>query len=277
MTTSAAISAAALALREAEVLLVGAGAGIGVDSGLPDFRGDQGFWNAYPPYEKLGLTFVDAANPEHFGDDPAFGWGFYGHRLGLYRATVPHAGFALLRRWAEARGLASFVFTSNVDGQFQKAGFDPARVAEVHGSIHHLQCAGPCTEAIWENREEVPVDLATMRARAIPRCPRCRGVARPNILMFGDFGWIPDRSTKQGEAFDAFLEEHRGRRTVIIELGAGKAIPSVRVKAERLAQRPGVVLVRINPREADGPKGTISIPAGALEGLGAIQAELDAG
>ena len=222
MTTSAAISAAALALREAEVLLVGAGAGMGVD----------------------------------------------------YRATVPHAGFALLRRWAEARGLPTFVFTSKVDGQFQKAGFDPARIVEVHGSLHHLQCAEPCTEAIWENREEVTVDLATMRSREVPRCPRCRGVARPNILMFGDFGWIPDRSTKQGETFETFLEQHRGRRTVIVEMGAGKAIPSVRRLSERIARQPGAVLVRINPRDADGPPGTLSIPAGALEGLSAIEAEL---
>ena len=90
---------AAEAVRRARVLIVSAGAGMGVDSGLPDFRGDQGFWKAYPMYERLGLSFVDAANPEHFERDPAFGWGFYGHRLNLYRATEPHAGFGILRRW----------------------------------------------------------------------------------------------------------------------------------------------------------------------------------
>jgi len=272
-----AVHAAATALREAEVLLVGAGAGMGVDSGLPDFRGDRGFWKAYPPYEALGLTFMDAANPEHFGADPPFGWGFYGHRLGLYRATVPHDGFGLLRRWAEARGLPSFVFTSNVDGQFQKAGFDPARIVEIHGSIHHLQCTEPCGVDIWDNREEVEVDLATMRSRSVPRCPRCRGVARPNILMFGDLGWLHERAREQEERFLAFLESHRGRRVAIVELGAGKAIPSVRMKSERLAREPRAVLVRINPREADGPAGTISIPTGALEGLRAIDGALGGG
>lgn len=60
---------AAEALQRAEVLVITAGAGMGVDSGLPDFRGDSGFWKAYPPYERLGITFVGAANPAHFERD----------------------------------------------------------------------------------------------------------------------------------------------------------------------------------------------------------------
>ena len=62
---------AAEAVREAEVFIITAGAGMGVDSGLPDFRGDRGFWNAYPPYARLGISFTEAANPDHFERDPA--------------------------------------------------------------------------------------------------------------------------------------------------------------------------------------------------------------
>src|SRR5947199_8499612 len=87
-------------IRAADALLIGAGAGIGVDSGLPDFRGTEGFWQAYPPYARLGLGFAALASPRWFRDDPPLAWGFYGHRLGLYRRTRPHPGFALLRRWA---------------------------------------------------------------------------------------------------------------------------------------------------------------------------------
>jgi NAD-dependent SIR2 family protein deacetylase len=268
---------AAAAIRDAEVIVIGAGAGMGVDSGLPDFRGDQGFWKAYPPYERLGLSFEDAANPEHFEADTAFGWGFYGHRLGLYRATVPHAGFRILRRWIEERSLPSFVFTSNVDGQFQKAGFDPERIVELHGSIHFLQCAQLCHDGIWENRESVDVDETTMRAHNVIACPRCGQVARPNILMFGDVGWAPERSFAQKQRFEAFLTSHQNARIVVVELGAGTAIPSVRRKSEALAQLPGATLVRINPRESKGPEGTISLAAGALAGLQAIRAALAAG
>ena len=51
-------------LKQADGLLITAGAGMGVDSGLPDFRGDQGFWKAYPPLKHLGKNFVDMATPE---------------------------------------------------------------------------------------------------------------------------------------------------------------------------------------------------------------------
>lgn len=268
------IRSAADAIAGARVLVIVAGAGMGVDSGLPDFRGERGFWNAYPMYERLGLSFVGAANPAHFHDDPAFGWGFYGHRTNLYRATEPHEGFRILRRWIARFRLAHFVVTSNVDGQFQKAGFEEDSVLEVHGSIHHLQCVAPCSGAIWANREEIPVDHGTMRALRIPRCGRCGGVARPNVLMFGDDSWLSGRTDAQEGLFEAFLGENAGRPAVVVEMGAGTAIPTMRALSERLGRRRGVTVVRINPREPwiDAPH--LSIPDGALAALARIDALL---
>src|SRR5437763_363029 len=109
---------------------------MGVDSGLPDFRGAEGFWHAYPPYRELGLAFEAIANPLWFAVDPSLAWGFYGHRLALYRRTQPHPGFALLLAAAKRAPGGGFVLTSNVDGQFQAAGFADDRIYEVHGSIH---------------------------------------------------------------------------------------------------------------------------------------------
>src|SRR3954463_4183632 len=96
-----AIAQAAEAIAQADALILGAGAGMGVDSGLPDFRGNEGFWKAYPPYARLGLGFISLATPAWFRKDPPFGWGFYGHRLNLYRAAVPHDGFRILKQWAD--------------------------------------------------------------------------------------------------------------------------------------------------------------------------------
>lgn len=265
---------AAEAIRNATALVITAGAGMGVDSGLPDFRGNEGFWTAYPPYQRLGLSFVEAANPVHFQRDPLFGWGFYGHRLNLYRETIPHAGFSLLREWADRMGLDSFVVTSNVDGQFQKAGFAEERILEVHGSIHHLQCLTPCGMNIWPNREEIRVDTATMRARSIPRCLHCGAVSRPNILMFGDFSWIGRRTDVQEGRYEEFLSHHRGERLVIVECGAGTAIPTIRYLGERLGERAGATLIRINLREPWVPDGHISLTCGALAGLSGIEAAL---
>lgn len=260
-------AAAARVIAQAEALVVTAGAGMGVDSGLPDFRGDQGFWQAYPMYEPLGLSFVDAANPRHFERDPLFGWGFYGHRTSLYRETRPHAGFSLLLDWIARYELASFVVTSNVDGQFQAAGFEVNNLLEVHGSIHHLQCLSPCSHDIWSNQAEFKIDHASMRAARIPACPSCGGVARPNILMFGDFSWLPERTAAQEERFARFLQKFRGEKLVVIEMGAGSAIPTIRHLSENLGSQPGVDVIRINPREPQIGGGHFSFNVGALEGL----------
>ena len=263
---------AAEALQKAKALVITAGAGMGVDSGLPDFRGDQGFWKAYPMYQRLGMTFVGAANPAHFERDPAFGWGFYGHRTNLYRSTVPHAGFALLREWIDRYGLDYFVVTSNVDGQFQAAGFAEDRILEVHGSIHHLQCLTPCCPAIWANKEEIPVDLETMRARHVPLCIHCNGVARPNILMFGDFSWLSDRTRRQEHHFDQFLTDNIACPFVVVEMGAGTAIPTIRSTSEQIGRRYGAAVIRINPRESQIASPHISLSCGAVEGLLGIEA-----
>ncbi|SFG25794.1 NAD-dependent protein deacetylase, SIR2 family [Duganella sp. CF458] len=265
---------AAELIAQADGLVIAAGAGMGVDSGLPDFRGNEGFWKAYPALAPARMEFTSVASPRTFQEDPALAWGFYGHRLKLYRETVPHEGFALLKAWGEAMEHASFVFTSNVDGQFQKAGFDSRAIYECHGSIHHLQCLEPCCGNIWPADDFVPdVDGDACRLRnQPPRCPDCGGLARPNILMFGDWGWIERRSEMQAGRLEGWLANVR--RPLVIELGAGTAIPSVRQFGQNVVLRGGR-MVRINPREyAVGGAEDVGIAAGALEGLLAISAAL---
>lgn len=264
---------AAHAIRDARALLVGAGAGMGVDSGLPDFRGDEGFWRSYPPFRKEGLAFEDMANPRWFRRDPKRAWGFYGHRRNLYRNTEPHEGFAILRRLGEAMANGYHVFTSNVDGQFQRAGFAEDRIVECHGTIEYEQCAVMCSDDIWPAKDtELAVDEANIRARApLPTCPRCGGVARPNVLMFGDFGWQQERTERQEKTYRAWVRELGDEPLVVIECGAGTEIATVRYECER--HRKGQ-LIRINPRESDAPRGAISLPMGALEALTRIDSAL---
>lgn len=267
---------AAELINAAELFVITAGAGMGVDSGLPDFRGDTGFWKAYPVYQRLRTSFVECANPAHFGTDPRFGWGFYGHRTNLYRNTIPHQGFALLRKWIERKRGDYFVVTSNVDGQFQKAGYDDEKILEVHGSIHWLQCQTPCSSRIWPNRELFEIDESSMRATGpLPICRECGKIARPNILMFGDWHWLAERTRLQERNFDRFLGEHGDRRMVVIEMGAGSAIPTIRATSERIGWNlEQATVIRINPREPEIQAPHLSIPLGALEGLQRIDALL---
>lgn len=192
--------------------------------------------------------------------------------MALYRATTPHAGFFELLSLAKALDLPYFVFTSNVDCQFQKAGFNANRIYECHGSIHHLQCTTPCSDSIWTADGLTPVidNEKCEWLGALPTCPHCGGLARPNILMFGDWYWIGDRSDAQENRLQKFLTDYQN--PVVIELGAGTAIPTVRRFGERFAPR----LIRINPRDDGLPKqGGISLKMGAKAGVRHLLEALD--
>lgn len=261
-------------LAEADAAIITAGAGMGVDSNLPDFRGDEGFWQAYPLYKQLGFNFAEMADPVHFRQNPALAWGFYGHRLNLYRATTPHRGFQLLLDWLGARALPYFVVTSNVDGQFQKAGFADEQIWEIHGSIHRLQCLDNCTTDIYHNDlPDIDVDMTTMLATSYPQCPNCPAPLRPNILMFGDYGFNDGVCAMQQQKWNAFIRAQQDAKVVVIEMGAGTAIPSIRRIGEHItSQLAAASLIRINPREAHIPNGinAIPLPTGALAGVAAL-------
>jgi NAD-dependent SIR2 family protein deacetylase len=200
---------------------------------------------------------------------------------------VPHAGYAVLRRWAER--WPTRVFTSNVDGAFQAAGFAPETVVECHGAIGMLQCTRPCHDGTWSadgsaseatgrrDRVDVAIDEDTMRARPpLPACPRCGAVARPNILMFGDGFWVPGHHAERMAAHRRWLRAQDAQGLVVVELGAGTAVPTVRRHAE-LASAASGALIRINVREPGIRHGRgVSLAAGARATLEAIDAALAA-
>lgn len=264
---------AADAINEADALIITAGAGMGVDSGLPDFRGNEGFWQAYPALAKAKIHFQDIASPSAFRAHPHLAWGFYGHRLNLYRRTVPHEGFAILRRIGESMPEGVSVFTSNVDGQFQKAGFSRKRVHECHGSIQHLQCLDGCMSDVWSAEDFQPlIDEENCRLISdLPRCPYCGEIARPNILMFGDGGWLGHRAELQEANFNAWRRTIQ--RPVVIEIGAGQSIPTVR----RFGEEQNGFLIRINP---DAPELNglmhMGLRMGGLDALCGIETALGA-
>lgn len=257
-------------ITNAEAILITAGAGMGVDSGLPDFRGDEGFYKAYPKVAKMGINFSKMASPRWFESDPKLAWAFYGHRLNLYRETLPHKGFEILLNLVKEKDENYFVYTSNVDGQFQKAGFDAQKIYEIHGSIHHFQCTQTPSHGIWSaDDESIDVDMERFEAKSFPYCPQCNAIARPNILMFGDWGWSEARSDTQEARYKKWLKKQRMKKLVIIEVGAGVAIPSVRLQGEMVAKRrPNATLIRINPRDFHvDEKYGVSIALGGLKGI----------
>lgn len=263
---------------DADALLIAAGAGLGVESGLPDFRGPRGFWRHYPALAAVGLNLREVATPAALLRQPEEVWGFYGHRLRQYRDTRPNPSFAHMRRWGTAKAHGWAVFTSNIDGQFQKAGFhqDDGPIQECHGSLHFLQCVRPCSDLIWPaNDFEPQVDEARCRLLGpLPRCPRCGSLARPNVTMFDDLQWLDHRTQAQADALRAWRQA-LPRAGVVLEIGAGTAIPTVRAFSEARVHE-GWSLVRVNPevRPLRTPR-TVHLPMRAsafFEAMTAIEA-----
>jgi NAD-dependent SIR2 family protein deacetylase len=243
-----ACSQAASLIGRADGLLITAGAGMGVDSGLPDFRGPQGFWNQYPALAEAKLDYSEIAARPELHNNPVRAWGFWGHSLKLYRETAPNEGFGILRRWGEKLEKGCFVMTSNVDGQFQKAGFDANRIHEIHGSVHRTQCTSWKCEIVGTADDLQPrTDDRNCRWLGdLPMCA-CGEMRRPNVFMFVDGpNWREGFYKEQQARLERWLDTTR--RLVVIEIGAGGAVPTIRKLGERIAQARGGHLVRINPR-----------------------------
>lgn len=227
----------------ADYVIITAGAGMGVDSGLADFRGDKGLWRTSSGKSK---SYLEMANPKLFFNDPNEAWGFYGSRYNTYKETTPHKGFDLLLDLVKSKK-DYFIFTSNVDGHFQKAGFDKNKIVECHGSINRFQCLNGCSDYIWE--DDLNITVKDLIAKdPLPICPSCQSISRPNILMFGDDHWIPRITYEQTDRFTDFLDDIT-KSTVIIEIGAGTEISTVRSKGEILSLKHKIPLIRINPDE----------------------------
>lgn len=274
--TNAIIKSAEI-IYNADAILVAAGAGMGADSGLATFRGQDGFWKNYPALKQAGINFQDIANPLSFSEHPELAWGFYGHRLNHYRQTKPHHGFQILREWGNKKTNGIAVFTSNVDGQFQKAGFAPDLIHECHGSIHYLQCITPCCQAIWPATDFNPIvsESTCLLLNELPRCPSCGAIARPNIMMFDDEAWLDNQEQQQSKNLKQWLSFTKN--LVIIEIGAGITLPSVRYFSHKVCEKHNGTIIRINMDEnavLPSNKKCIALHVSAIDGLTAISKAL---
>jgi NAD-dependent deacetylase len=175
---------AAVARRGGIVALTGAG--ISAESGLPTFRGKEGYWTIgsreYHPQELATRQAFDAM--------PWEVWAWYLYRRGVCRRATPNPGHeALVTLDAGFPDRAALV-TQNVDGLHRRAGSPAARTFPIHGDIEYMRCAADCVLATMAIPEGVPdLDKGAAvpdAARALLRCGRCGALARPHVLWFDE-------------------------------------------------------------------------------------------
>ncbi|CAD6559555.1 NAD-dependent protein deacetylase [Paraburkholderia hiiakae] len=262
------IDRAAGLIADADALIIAAGAGMSVDSGLPDFRGSQGVWTTLGSPGATNDGLHELLQGSCFTANSRMAMEFYGRALDVCRRTTPHQGYGLLLGWARKKAHGAFVYTSNVDGQFQAAGFTEAHILECHGSIHHFQCARPCSPHIWP-ASEISKSMRTTHSADWPRCARCGGPARPNVLLFSDPAWLVSRTNAQRLRLEVWRSAPEN--PVVIEIGAGLALPSVRMFSESLR----IPLIRINTHDVHAAIATaVTLQGTALAVLQRIDREL---
>jgi len=204
-------------LAKAEVISVLTGAGVSAESGVPTFRGEDGFWK--------GRRAEDLATPQAFASNPETVWTFYDWRRSLLAKCRPNTGHSAL---AELEGLVPrmHLITQNVDGLHQAAG--SRCVTEMHGSIWRVRCQSGCGEH-EDRRTPFPPPLP-------PRCA-CGALLRPAVVWFGER--LPL------EALEAADEAARSADVFIV--AGTSAVVEPAASFARLARSTGAYLVEINP------------------------------
>lgn len=195
MEMSVSTERARACIEGASRVVVLTGAGISTESGIPDFRGPQGVWTKNPQAERLSNIHVYVSDPEARRlswqsrlEHPAW----HAHPNAGHRALVA----------LERRGMLHALITQNIDGLHQRAGSSPAKVIEVHGTVHEAVCLS-CG---WRGPMRAVLDRVAA-GNDDPSCERCGGILKSATVSFGQ-PLVPDiinRAMRLAAQADVFL------------------------------------------------------------------------
>lgn len=209
-----------------------------------------------------GLTNVQSLYSSiEFLLNPYTSWMCISDNYELYRNTEPHDGFKILQKLGNQFEQGCFVVTSNIDGQFQKAGFDAEKIYEVNGNFNWSQCSIPCSP------ELVPTPIIDYQNNVdyIPKCHICGEVLRPNTQMVMDNGWNSKLFDSQKSKFKNWTNQCKN--ILCIEIGADASNLSLRIISEQFFKN----LIRINPKDfKHSHPNVISLPLKAKFGIDLI-------
>jgi len=224
-------------LRRAQRITVLTGAGISAESGLPTFRDKlTGLWAHYRP--------EDLSTPDAFRRDPRLVWEWFAtHRAAMTAAAPNPAHHALVRMEAVVPQFT--LLTQNIDGLHQRA--DNRRVVELHGNIARTKCFV----------EDLPVDTWDETGDVPPRCPRCGGLLRPDVVWFGEL--LPEQALATASATAKQCD-------VFFSIGtSGIVEPAASLAYRALSRGATVVLINLDVvNDASRQLYKINAPAGQV-------------
>ncbi len=235
-------------------VIVLTGAGVSAESGIPTFRGKEGYWTVgsreYHPQE---LATHDA-----FEAMPWDVWAWYLYRRGVCRAAAPNAAHTALVALDAALGDRFALITQNVDGLHRRAGSPDARTFPIHGDIGLMRCARDCILDRWPIPEDVPAlskgEPVSPVHRALLVCPRCGGMARPHVLWF-------DETYDEPRFFLDTSRRLAPQAALLVVIGTS-AQTNLPWQVVTLAARAGATVIDVNVE--DNPFGDIAQASGGV-------------
>ncbi|MCR5168004.1 MAG: Sir2 silent information regulator family NAD-dependent deacetylase [Oscillospiraceae bacterium] len=243
-------------IASADCIIIGAGAGLSTAAGFTysgerfekffsDFEAKYGFHDMYSG------GFFPFETPEEM-------WAYWSRFIYCNRyMDVDNGTYKMLFELVKNKDY--FVITTNVDHQFQKAGFDKARLFYTQGDYGLFQCSDQCHDQTYDN-EEIVKDMIEFQAdmkipaELIPKCPKCGKPMTMNLRsddkFIEDEGWH-----RAAERYDNFLQAHSGQHILFLELGVGYNTPVI-IKYpfwKMTAQNPKAVYACLNYGETYAP------------------------
>ena len=245
-------------LQGADAILIGAGSGLSTSAGLT-YGGERFLKHFSDFHEKYGITDMYSGGFYPFPSLEEY-WAWWSRHIYYNRYDVTHGKpYADLLELVRSRNY--FALTTNVDHQFQLAGFDKTRLFYTQGDYGLWQCSEPCHQATYDNEAVVRrmiAEQADMRvpSELIPHCPKCGKPMTMNLrcddTFAQDAGWYA-----AAHQYEDFLHRYGTDRILLLELGVGGNTPGIiKVPFLRMtAQNPRATYACINLGEAITMKG----------------------
>lgn len=241
-------------IKNSDAIVIGAGAGLSASAGIDYSR--ESFKKNFPELVmNYGMTDMYTSSFYDFNTEEER-WSYWAKHIN-YSFIAPHP----LRAYKELLEIVKdknyFVITTNVDGQFEKSGFEHDKVFEVQGSYGKMQCSKGCHNKLYDDTELVKKMLKSkdnlrVDSNLIPYCPVCGEKMEINIRK--DAFFVEDDNwNKLSNNYEEFINDNINKKLILIELGVGFNTPGIiRFPFEKLAYtHDNVTLIRINDKYND--------------------------
>lgn len=247
-------------IQDADAVLIGAGAGASTAAGLSygGKRFQENFGAFIEKYGSQYMTDMYSAGFYPFPTEEAK-WGYWSRQVMINRFDPPALPF-YIQLSDLVKEKEYFVLTTNVDGQFEKAGFAKDRIFATQGDYAKIQCQRACHKKTYDAEElfrkmDAEQKGCLIPSELVPICPVCGGKMAMNLRC--DQYFVEDEEWHEAaDRYAGFLSENRNKKVVLLELGVGFNTPVIiRFPFEKMMrEQESYALIRLNKEEAVVPE-----------------------